>query len=232
MKWAAQDVTSTLQSLLDDLRYKGDDGLSLRTRKTNAAAAFDPLAATVRAGGAVDQNAFADAAKSYLDIERQLYGSTSKYFDKLADITAGKAITNAGGTIQGGPIVSNDNAAAVSAANDNAAAAAHAIYAQTEQLKIPAGSAALFTAAQLTSAVAAANAQSSLLAAPVSTLTQPSNADVVAAIQAQTAEVAAQTDTMRSGFELMIGKLGNSGRPTSAPFGPGFGGRPETLREA
>ena len=119
------------KSLLDDLRYKGDNGLSLRTRETNAAAAFNPLADTVRAGGVADQNAFADAAKSYLDIERQLYGSTSKYFDKLADITAltGKAITNAGGTIQGGQIVSNDNTAAVSAVNDNAAAAAQAIYA-------------------------------------------------------------------------------------------------------
>ena len=214
VKSASKDVTSTLQSLLDDLRYKGDNGLSLRTREKNAAAAFDPLAATVRGGGAVDQDAFADAAKSYLDIERQLYGSTSKYFDKLADITAltGQAITNVGGTIQGGPIVANDNASA-------AAAAAQAIYAQTDALKIPAGSAALFTATEFTNAVAAANAYSVSSAGPGTTIIQPSNADVVAAIYAQTAE---QTATLRNGFELMIGKLGENGKASQILYGGGL----------
>lgn len=101
VKQAQQQLTGALQDLLDSLTYKGDSGLSLRTREAAAAAAFNPLAATVRAGGQVDQDKFTSAAQAYLDIERQIFGSTSAYFDKLAEVTAltSKAIVNAGGTV-------------------------------------------------------------------------------------------------------------------------------------
>ncbi|TPG13169.1 hypothetical protein [Sphingomonas oligophenolica] len=203
VKSASKDLTSTLQGLLDNLRYKGDSGLSLRTREKNAQAAFDPLAATVRGGGVVDQQAFTDAAQAYLDIERQLYGSTTTYFERLSDITAltGKAITNAGGTIQGGPIVANDNSPGAIAA---------ALVDQTDALTIPPGSAALFTTGQFSDAVAAGLT----IAAPQLSVIQPSNADVVDAINAQTAQLRDQTETMRAGFNLMIsttGKLSGGG---------------------
>ena len=212
---ASQDLTSTLQSLLDNLRYKGDSGLSLRTREKNARAAFDPLAATVRSGGIVDQQEFSDAAQAYLDIERQLYGSTTEYFAKLADITAltGQAITNAGGTIKGGPIISNDNSPGALAA---------ALVEQTDKLAIPAGSAALFTSPQFADAVAAGLTT----AAPQLALVQPSNADVVAALNAQ-------TNLMSDGFNLMIAttsKLASGGGGgTTSRFSEGLA---YTLREA
>ena len=101
VKQAEQSLVGSLRGLLADLTYKADTGLSLQTREANAAAAFNPLAAAVKAGQRVDQDAFADAARAYLDIERQIYGSTSTYFQQLADITklTQQAITNAGGTI-------------------------------------------------------------------------------------------------------------------------------------
>ena len=203
VKSAAVDVTSTLQSLLDDLRYKGDTGLSLRTRETNAAAAFNPLAATVRAGGVVDQDAFADAAKSYLDIERQLYGSTSKYFDKLADITAltGKAITNAGGDDQGrahrgqrqcGGGVGGERQRGSGGAGDLCAdRRTEASGRKRGALHVRRSSAMRWRLGLATSA-------------PQLAVIQPSNADVVAAIQAQIGATEAQTATLQDSFNLMI----------------------------
>lgn len=100
VKAASKDLTTTPRGLLDDLRFKGDSGLSLRTREA-AAAAFSPLAATVRGGGVVEQEGLSDKARAYLDLERQLYGSPSAYFAKLAEVTGltAKAITNAGGSV-------------------------------------------------------------------------------------------------------------------------------------
>jgi uncharacterized FlaG/YvyC family protein len=148
---AAKELTGTLQSLLDDLRFKQDSGLSLRTREGNAAAAFNPLADQVRNGQKVDQDAFAAAARSYIDITRQLFGSTTPYFDRLSEITSltGKAITNAGGIITGGTAGLTGVAA-----NDNASIAAAIV--QGFDNAIPADRAALFTSAQFTAAVAAA----------------------------------------------------------------------------
>ncbi|WP_445191238.1 phage tail length tape measure family protein [Sphingomonas sp. Tas61C01] len=206
VKAAAKDVTSTLQGLLDDLRYKGDTGLSLRTRNAAALAAFNPLADTVRGGGVVDQNDFSDKARALLDIQRQHYGSTSTYFDQLADITnlTAKAITNAGGTVTA--ITSQVQAAAQQAAlapaNDNAAA-----YRAANSSPI----ASAIQASQLTPSQSGAAAQ-----APFNT------ADMVAAIGRQTdalgKRIEAQTATTASGFELLIGttsRLGGSSTPSS-----------------
>lgn len=99
IKAAAKQMSGTLQDLLNDLTFKGDNGLSLRTREANARQAFNPLAAQVRAGQIVDQEAFADAARSLLDIERQIYGSQSQYFAALTEVTSltQQAIRNSGG---------------------------------------------------------------------------------------------------------------------------------------
>lgn len=186
---AQRQLTGTLQDLLDSLTYKGDTGLSLRTREAAARATFDPLAATVRAGGKVDQDAFSAAAQAYLDIERQLYGSSSTYFDKLAEITAltSKAIANAGGTV-------------TQTAAEVAAAAQAAVPATTTAgtLAAATGTSVTTTASGLT--VTAANDNASLAAA------------IVTAMQAQTAALkipddraalftAAQvTDALRQAF--------------------------------
>jgi hypothetical protein len=116
VKQATQQMAGTLQSFLDSLRYTGDTGLSLRTRESNARSAFNPLAAQIMGGQRVDQDAFAETAQSYLDIARQIYGSTQQYFDLLSQVTnlTARAITNAGGTVT--PITAATTASSIAAA--------------------------------------------------------------------------------------------------------------------
>lgn len=93
IKEAGEAVTASLRSLLDDLTV-GNDARSLRERKGIAQAAYDPLAARVAAGDTTAYDAYADAARQLLDIERQISGSTKDYFDLLDQITGltGKAV--------------------------------------------------------------------------------------------------------------------------------------------
>lgn len=85
IKEAAQRVTGSLQSLFDDLMI-GDTGLSLRDRRANAKAAYDPLAARVAAGDSSAYDDYVKAAQALLDIERQISGSTQAYFDRRDEI--------------------------------------------------------------------------------------------------------------------------------------------------
>lgn len=217
IKEAQQQLTGTLKDFLDSLTYKSDNGLSLRTREAAAKAAFDPLAATVQSGGKVDQDAFASAAQAYLDIERDLYGSSEAYFDKLAAITqlTSKAIANAGALVSttasqvtgastaaqavasassGSSLISGaaGTAAATTAANDNTSlplAIAQAIASQTAALQIPADRVAQMTASQYVSAV-----QTALASAPPSNVAPIRNDEsLVAAINAG---MKAQTDAI------------------------------------
>ena len=87
IKSAAKDMTSTLKALLEDLTFKGDYGLSLRTRRSNALGALAPFQQQIGAGQAVDQEAFAETVRALLEVERALYGSTSQYFETLNMIT-------------------------------------------------------------------------------------------------------------------------------------------------
>lgn len=184
VKAAAKDMTSALQSFLDDLRFKGETGLSLRTREAAARAAYNPLADTIRAGGAVDQEAFTENARAYLDLSRQIYGSTAPYFARLKEVTelTVKAIQNAGGTVTainatvqqaaaaatglGGTTANGTGTtAAANATNDNGAIAGsivQAIAEQTKALQIPADRAAYFTADAMSEAVRKAFAGGSL----------------------------------------------------------------------
>lgn len=84
---ANERITGALSRLLSDLRI-GDNGLSLRSRRANALGQFEGLAARVAAGDSTAFDDFADISKQLLDIERQLFGSTQSYFDRLAQITA------------------------------------------------------------------------------------------------------------------------------------------------
>lgn len=84
---ATDRVVGSLRQLLNELTI-GDSGLSLRSRRANAASQFDALAARVAAGDATAFDDFADISQQLLDIERQLFGSTQSYFDRLAQVTA------------------------------------------------------------------------------------------------------------------------------------------------
>lgn len=78
-------LTGTLRDFVKGLEI-GDSGLSIRERVTNARTVYDPLAATVRAGGQVDYGAFTEAAQDYLNTARELYGSQAEYFAIFNDI--------------------------------------------------------------------------------------------------------------------------------------------------
>jgi len=83
---AANRATASLKSLFDDLTI-GENGRSLRDRMGAAQAAYDPLKARVLAGDRTAYDAFAEAAKSLLDIQRQFSGSQTPYFELLDEIT-------------------------------------------------------------------------------------------------------------------------------------------------
>lgn len=87
IKEQAEQLIGSLQSLYNDLTT-GDNGLSLRDRRANALGTYNDLAARVAAGDTTAYDDYADAAQNLLDIERQLYGSQSEYFDRLNEITA------------------------------------------------------------------------------------------------------------------------------------------------
>ncbi|WP_443970847.1 hypothetical protein [Sphingobium sp. CR28] len=94
IKQAGESTVSSLKALLSDLKV-GETGLSLTTRLANARAAYDPLEARVRAGDQQAYEQYADAARTLLDIQRQISGSGQDYFDLLAKVTTltGDAIT-------------------------------------------------------------------------------------------------------------------------------------------
>lgn len=83
---ASQRITASLKSLYDDLTI-GDNGRSLRDRLSAAQATYDPLKARVQAGDTSAYDAFAEAARSLLDIQREFSGSQTPYFNLLDEIT-------------------------------------------------------------------------------------------------------------------------------------------------
>jgi len=127
VKQAMEEVGGSLKSLLDDLKI-GDNGLSLRDRAANAYAKYTPLADRVKAGDTTAFNDFSQVARDYLEIQRQLYGSQTQYFDlynevksisqtaldasqAIADASAASDSPFAGGATAG----ISDNASVVSA---------------------------------------------------------------------------------------------------------------------
>ena len=86
IKQASEQITGSLKSLYSELTT-GDMGLSLRDREKAAQGNYDSLAARVRAGDTTAYGDYADAARTLLDIERQLYGSQSAYFSTLGNVT-------------------------------------------------------------------------------------------------------------------------------------------------
>jgi len=85
VKQANEQIIGSLKSLLADLKT-GDMGLSLKDREAAARAAYDPLAARVRAGDVTAAEDFTAAARTLLDIERQIYGSQQPYFNVFNEI--------------------------------------------------------------------------------------------------------------------------------------------------
>lgn len=83
---ASAQMTSALKGLLDELKT-GDNGRSLRDRLSAALEAYNPLASDLSAGKQVDYDKFAEAARTVIDLERQINGSQTGYFNRLDEVT-------------------------------------------------------------------------------------------------------------------------------------------------
>lgn len=83
---ASAQMTSALRGLLDELKT-GDNGRSLRDRLSAALEAYNPLASDLSAGKQVDYDKFAEAARTVIDLERQINGSQTGYFNRLDEVT-------------------------------------------------------------------------------------------------------------------------------------------------
>lgn len=87
-------AAESLRTFKSSLSLGGSSPLSLRDQRAAAEAAFRPFVDKIGAGQSIDQEKFAAAAQSVLDIDRQLYGSTEAYFatfDRVQALTT-KAI--------------------------------------------------------------------------------------------------------------------------------------------
>jgi hypothetical protein len=104
-------ASTTLKDFLDSLGFGSSSPLSLRDQEMNAYKELKPFLDDITAGKAIDQDAYTKTAQTYLDIERQLGGSTSQFFDKfnmIRDYT-NQAISNSGATAANvQPIVTED----------------------------------------------------------------------------------------------------------------------------
>lgn len=87
IKEEGERITSALRGLLNDLTIN-NDARSLRNRLAEAQTVYDPLKARVEAGDRTAYDEFAVAARAMLDLQRQIYGSSSAYFSSLDDVTA------------------------------------------------------------------------------------------------------------------------------------------------
>lgn len=86
VKEASEKITGSLRDLFRDLTI-GDSGLSLRTRLGNAQGEYDPLAQRVAAGDITAYDDYANAARSLLELQREVYGSSEDYFRLLDEVT-------------------------------------------------------------------------------------------------------------------------------------------------
>ena len=87
IRQASEQVMGSLKSLYEDLTV-GNEAFSLRDRLTGAYSKYNPLAERVAAGDSTAYGDFADAARTLLDLERQLNGSQGGYFSLLQSVTA------------------------------------------------------------------------------------------------------------------------------------------------
>lgn len=83
---ASQAMVGPLKDLLKSITI-GSDFYSLRDRQASALAAYNPLKARVAAGDTTAFADFSDAAQTLIDIQRQIYGSTSPFFELLKEVT-------------------------------------------------------------------------------------------------------------------------------------------------
>jgi len=86
--------SASLKAYQASLAAGGNSPLSLRSQMATAEAALNPFLTDINAGKAVDQEKYIAAAQQYLDLNRQINGSTGAFFEGFDKVQAatGKAI--------------------------------------------------------------------------------------------------------------------------------------------
>lgn len=80
-KESASSASQSLKDFIKAMNMGSSSPLSLRDQAASARSALDPFLAQISAGQSINQDKYLEAAQTYLDIERQMYGSTAKYFE-------------------------------------------------------------------------------------------------------------------------------------------------------
>jgi hypothetical protein len=88
VKTRTREAAADLKDFLKDLSFGASSPYSLRDQGAMAKAALQPFLDKIELGERIDQGKFIEAARGLLDIERDLYGSTGRYFETLAGIQA------------------------------------------------------------------------------------------------------------------------------------------------
>ncbi len=88
VKNSTATASASLKDFVASLKMGSNSPYSLRDQEQTAKAALAPYLAQIAGGKAIDQGKYQAAAQTYLDIERQLYGSTKAYFDVLDAVQA------------------------------------------------------------------------------------------------------------------------------------------------
>lgn len=88
VKNSTASASQALKDFLTSLNVGPNSPLSLRDQEAAAKTSLQPFLDEINSGQSVDQSKYQDAAKAFLDIERQLYGSTQDYFDAFNLIQA------------------------------------------------------------------------------------------------------------------------------------------------
>lgn len=84
---ALEQANSTLRDFLTELTTSSSSGLSVRDRQAAAEQAFAGFRSDIEAGRTIDQAKFRDAAQTLLDVNRELFGSQTGFFDTLGLVT-------------------------------------------------------------------------------------------------------------------------------------------------
>ena len=77
-------ASQALKDFLNGLKIGSNSPFSLRDQEATARAQLAPFLNQIDAGASIDQAKFEEAASAFLDVNRQLFGSTNAYFDALA----------------------------------------------------------------------------------------------------------------------------------------------------
>jgi murein DD-endopeptidase MepM/ murein hydrolase activator NlpD len=96
VKSSTREASAGLKDFLADLNFGSASPYSLRDQERMAREALQPFLDRIGSGERIDQEKYQAAARSFLDIERELYGSTGDFFKSMDMIQAatGKAIAD------------------------------------------------------------------------------------------------------------------------------------------